>query len=144
VSLVLDIVDSSFSSPVNRCRKVVGWKFSDSLILTNLRWKFSSESVQLIFSQGGELVVSNCVSILWVGVDLIELGISLGKLVKSERILLLGSIGKTMVRNMLSELLFDGNGGIWNEIALVDSSISNSLADNVHVQLINNNVEISF
>jgi len=130
LTLVLDWVNGSLSSPVNGGREVGSGELGDRVVLNS--WLSSKMSLELLLSHGRELVVLDNVEVLWLRVDLLELGISLGELVKSESVFSISSIGETILGNVLNKLLFDGKVGVRDDIALVDSSVSNSLADDVH------------
>ena len=108
--MILDFVDGSLGSPVNGGREVTGGKLGDRLVLDSL--VLTEVSLELVLSHGRELVVVNLVEVLWIRVDLLELGISLGKLVKSEGVFLISSIGESEGGNMLDELLFDSEVSI--------------------------------
>ena len=113
VSLVLNWVNSSLLSPVD----LSGF---DGVDLLNLKsfggvGNSSHHLVGLILSHGGEHVVSNNKGVLWIGVDLFVIGISLGEEGHSEGVLFLGSIVNVEVGNVFHESGFNSLGGSGSE-----------------------------
>jgi hypothetical protein len=105
LSLVLNWVNSSLLSPVD----LSGF---DGVDLLNLKsfggvGNSSHHLVGLILSHGGEHVVSNNKGVLWIGVDLFVIDISLGEEGHSEGVLFLGSVGESVCGNVFHEFGFE-------------------------------------
>jgi hypothetical protein len=130
--LVLDWVDGSLGDPVDLSLKVVGWELGNDIGLVEGLWSsVSEESLVLSGSPGGEHVVSNGEGVLWVGIDLLVLSILLGEDVQSELVLLLGSVGDSVFREVLDESLL-GEGKWSNVVAGVEAEVGSGGAEGVH------------
>jgi len=127
--LVLDWVDGTLGDPVDRILKVGGVE-DGSLLIREVSWSLvSEESLVLEVGPGGELVVSENERVLG-SVDLVDLSILLGKEVHSEVELLLGSVGDTILGNVLHEGLLELNRD-WG-LAGVDAEVGTGSAKHVH------------
>ena len=108
LSLVLNWVDCTLGSPVDGRWSISNWKNSwlwSSIVL----WSFVSEKFfVLVLGPGGEEVVSNSESVCWVSVDSLVLSIFLEEDLFSELIFSNGSVGKTVLSDVLLEVLVEG------------------------------------
>ena len=111
LSLVLDGVDGTLGSPVNGVSEVVGGEDGGLGELSVGGGLVSEESLVLEVGPGGEHVVLEDKGVLG-GVDLLDFGVGLGEEVESEVVLLLGSVGKSPLGDVLDEGLLglEGNG----------------------------------
>jgi hypothetical protein len=133
LSLVLDGVDGSLGSPVDgggEAGLVKELNVSLSLL--------SSESevlLELVLSHGGEHVVSNSEGVLWVRVDDNVLGILGGEDGKSELVLLGGSVGKSVLGDVLNERWLDHGADDWGLVAVgwLESEEPSNFAESVHL-----------
>jgi hypothetical protein len=109
LSLVLDWVNSTFSSPVNLSGLNSG--LIEGLFLElSFVWNSSHHSLGLILSHGGEHVVSNYEGVCWVGVDLVVFSILGSEDLHSEGVFFLGSVVDVEVGNVVHESGFDSLG----------------------------------
>jgi hypothetical protein len=112
LSLVLDWVNGSISSPVNG---ISIWDRSldgDLLQVSSVEVLASSEPLaSLTLSHGREHVVSSNPGVLWVGVDVLDDGLSLDEKVKSELVLLVGGVTQSLLGHVCKELSLDVNLG---------------------------------
>jgi hypothetical protein len=90
--LVLDFVDGTLGSPVNTGGKVVSGEPRDHSMSVLVVRQSSEMSLSLILGHGGELVVASNEGVVWIGVNVMDIGISACKLLESEIVLFLGSI----------------------------------------------------
>ena len=93
----------------------------------------SEEFLELVLGEGGELVVSNGEGVGWVSVDHGILGVLGGEDVKSEFVLLLGSVGESMGSEVLNEALLGLGGDGGGVVTHVDSEESHGGAEVVHL-----------
>jgi len=104
LSLVLNWVDGTLGSPVNRGSS---WHGEDSVLWEGLWSLVSEESLLLLRGHVGELVVSVSGTTVH-GVELSNFGVGLLELSESEFVLLFGSVGLSVLNNVAHERSLDG------------------------------------
>jgi hypothetical protein len=104
LSLVLNWVDGTLGSPVNRGSS---WHGEDSVLWEGLWSLVSKESLLLLRGHVGELVVSVSGTTVH-GVELSNFGVGLLELSESEFVFLFGSIGLSVLNNVAHERSLDG------------------------------------
>jgi len=129
LSLVLDSVDGTLGSPVDLSIKDFGVELLN-LSVVHGGWLSGEDLLVLLMGPGGEFVVTENVRVL-LSVDLVNFFVLDGELLKSEFVLLIGSIADTKSRNMLHVSLFD-HGEVFRLLLTDDSSEGGSFANDVH------------
>ena len=130
--LVLDIIDSSFISPVNGIRGVSGRELHNFWLVLGDRWWSFQQSVILCIGPSWELVVSQPVGGL-LGVCLLNKLILDGKLLESESIFFLSSEWKSILSDVSEKFVFDN--GVFLEFLWWEGEESRSLFKNIHFKL---------
>lgn len=130
--LVLDGVDGTLGSPVDLSGEIGGVEnlhVLDGVVLGALE---AEELLVLLMGPGGELVVAELEGVL-SGVDLLDLLVLDGELLKSELVLLGGAEGNTELVEMGLEVGLEG-GEVVVLVALLglDASESGGLAEELH------------
>jgi len=131
LSLVLDGVDSTLGSPVDGSGGSL-WERDDVLLL--LDSLESKKSLVLRIGEGGEHVVSNGEGVVWVRVDLLVLLLLLVEDSKSELVLLGGTVGDSVHRDVLDESLLNWGGDDSGVLAhgRLESHVGGGGAESVH------------
>lgn len=111
--MVFHWVNSSLGSPVDRVSKSCVVDLDYGCILWELLWSLvSKDLLVLIVSPGREHVVANGEGVLWIGVDFSDLGVLLLEKFESEVVFFFGSVGFSVLCNVLDEGFLDG--GEWS------------------------------
>ena len=126
--MVLDGVDGTFLDPVDGVSEVGSGENLGVVLLVLWHNLGTEESLVLEVGVGGELVVSNGERGLG-GVDLLDLGGLLVEDVKSELVLLLGSVGESKLSNVVNESGLDLNR---DRGSAVSTEVRNDSAKGVH------------
>jgi len=132
-SLVLDGVNGTLGSPVDGVGEVGGIELNNVLGLVVLAL-VAEELLVLVVSPGGHVVVADGEGVL-LGVDLLDLSILDGELLKSELVLLGGTEGDAVLVEMGLEVLLDvGELVVLVAVLGLDTSESGGLAEELHCE----------
>lgn len=127
-TLIFDLVDSSFCSPVDGGRKI-GWKTERRRLHLNrpVQGSVAKKLSVLSIRPGGKLVVTHFEGVFGIGIDFLVLGIFPQEDGLAKEVLFPGSIGDAELGNMLHEEWVDGS------LLVAEVVEAKSFADGEHI-----------